>query len=241
MLTVRRAAIAAMLVLGAGGRADAQLPSVQQVYDKYATAVGGRDAWAQVTDRAEKGTANITFANLTGSYDRYNSAPSKMRMIIDLGVGKVEQGSDGVVVWSAQPDGSVTRMATTDELHAVEANANLMGAAFLDPTRFAKVAVVAMEDFDGVSCYKVAITTKAGRERTDYFEVATGLRRAQVVQTPAGEQKTVFRDYKAFENKMVTTTQVLTNAQGDIILTVASVTFTKNDPKLFELPAGIAK
>ena len=216
-----------------------QLPSVQQVYDQYATAVGGRAAWATVTDRAEKGTALIAFAGLTGTYARYYAAPAKMRLIIDLGMGKVEQGSDGTSVWSAQPDGSVSKMTEPDATYAIESNAT--GAAFLDPARFAKAAVTAKEPFDGVECYKVVITTKAGRERVDYFEVATGLRRGQLVQTPAGEQKTVWRDYKAFENKMLATKQVLTNAQGDIIITVTSVTFTPNDAALFALPAGLAK
>ncbi|MBL0173081.1 MAG: hypothetical protein IPP90_20805 [Gemmatimonadaceae bacterium] len=239
MQGVRRAAMVAVMVVAASVRAEAQLPSVQQVYDKYATAVGGRAAWEKVTHRAEKGSADITFANLSGTYERYNSIPNKMRMIIDLGVGKVEQGSDGDVVWNAQPDGSVAKMSPSDAAYANEAN--VVGAAFLDPSRFAKASVVGQEDFDGVPCYKVAITTKAGRERVDFFEVATGLRRGQVVPAPGGEQKSVFKDYKAFEGKMVVTKQVLTNAQGDIVINVASVTFTPNDPKLFELPAGIAK
>lgn len=239
MQTVRRATVTAVLVFTATARAHAQLPSVLQVFDKYASAVGGRDAWAKVTDRAEKGTADIAFAGISGSYDRYNSAPNKMRMIIDLGMGKVEQGSDGTVVWTVQPDGSISRMPPPDDVYAIEANE--VGAAFLDPSRFAKATVVAQEEFDGVSCYKVTITTKKGRERVDYFEVATGLRRGQVVHGPAGAQKSVFKDYKVFDGKMVVTKQILTNAQGDIIITVASATFTTNDPKLFEPPAGIAK
>lgn len=238
----RAAAIAAAiatLALTASVQVEAQLPSVQQVYDKYATAVGGRDAWAKVSHRAEKGTADITFAGISGSYERYSSAPSRMRMIIDLGMGKVEQGSDGDVAWNAQPDGSVARMSPVDAAYANEAN--VVGAAFLDPTRFAKAAVVSRELFDGVECFKVVITTKAGRERVDYLEVVSGLRRGQIVQTPAGEQKSVFKDYKVFEGKLFATKQVLTNPQGDIVITVASVTFTPNDPKLFELPAGIPR
>lgn len=241
MQAFQRAAVAALMTISMAGHAQAQaaLPSVQQVYDKFATAVGGRDAWAKVADRAEKGTANITFANLLGSYERYYSSPNKMRMIIDLGIGKVEQGTDGVVVWGVQPDGSTSKMAEPDAAYAIEASTT--GAAFLDPARFASAAVTAQEVFDGVPCYKVNVTTKAGRQRVDYFEVATGLRRGQVVATPAGEQKTVFSDYKAFEGKMVPTKQVLTNPQGDIVIVISSVSFTSNDAKLFVPPAGIAK
>ena len=134
--------------------------------------------------------------------------PPPGRLTIDLGVGKVEQGTDGSVVWSGQPDGSKTKMAEPDATYLLEANTT--GAAFLDPSRFSKATVETQEDFDGVSCYKVPITTKAGRERIDFFEVATGLRRGQVVMTLAGLQRTVWRDYKTFERKLVPTTQILT-------------------------------
>ncbi|QJR36766.1 hypothetical protein [Gemmatimonas groenlandica] len=239
MFPVRHVAALAALLLAAHTRADAQLPSVQQVYDNYATAVGGRDAWAKVTHRAEQGTANITFANITGSYNRYNSAPNKVRMIIDLGVGRVEQGSDGTTMWRAQPDGSVSRVGGAEAIDGAEANA--VRAAFLDPSRFTNVAVVAQEVFDGVSCYKVAITTKGGHERYDFFEVATGLRRGQRVKWPDGLLTNIYRDYKAFDGKLMATVQIQGTAQGDVVLTINSVTFTPNDPKLFELPAGIAK
>ena len=239
MLTIRRTVASALLLLSASGIAHAQLPSVTEVYDKYAAAVGGRDAWAKVSDRSEKGTAEITFAGMSATYERYYSAPNKFRMIIDLGMGKVEQGTDGTVVWSAQPDGSVARMPDADAAYVLEGN--VTGNAFLDPTRFAKAAVVAQEEFDGVPCYKVSITTKTGRERTDYFEVATGFRRGQVLMTPAGPQTAKLSEYKAFEGKSVATKVVQSNGQGDIIINIASVVFTPTDPKLFELPAGIAK
>jgi hypothetical protein len=239
MRTLRRAIVAAVLGASLAAPVDAQLPTVQQVYDKFAKAVGGRDAWAKVTDRAEKGTANFEFAGLSGSYERYYSAPNKFRLVIDLGVGKVEQGSNGAVAWTSQPGVGAKRMATEDSAYVLESSAT--GSAFLDPSRFAKVAVIAQESFDGVPCIKVALTTKSGRSRVDYFEVASGLRRGFVLTTADGEQKTVFQEYKAFEGKMVATKFVQSNPQGNAIFTIASVTFTANNASLFDLPPGVAK
>lgn len=237
--TVRRSAVAFALVCSTAGVAQAQLPTVAQVYDKYAAAVGGRDAWAKVSNRGEKGTALITFAGMSATYERYYSAPNKFRMIIDLGMGKVEQGADGSTVWNAQPDGSVAKLPPQEAAYMLEGNTT--GSAFLDPTRYAKVEVAGQEEFDGVACYKVSITSKTGGDRTDYFEVATGLRRGQV-RLIAGELQTIkLREYKAFEGKSVPTSIVQSTAQGDIVITIASVVFTPSDPKLFELPAGIAK
>ncbi len=241
MFSARQAALALAFAVTTSVSAHAQLPTVTQVYDKYATAMGGRDAWAKVSDRAEVGTADITFANIKGSYERYYAAPNKFRLIINLGpdIGKVEQGSDGVVAWAASPGGDAAKLPSADAAYVLEGSAT--GAAFLDPTRYAKSSVVAVEDFDGVSCYKLLVTTKSGRDRVEYFEVATGLRRGQILKIPAGDQKAIFRDYKTFDGKQSPTTIVQNNAQGDIVITVNTVTFTANDPKLFALPAGISK
>jgi hypothetical protein len=191
--------MAALLFNTMAARADAQLPTVQQVFDKFATAVGGREAWAQVQGRSEKGTADITFAGMTGSYERHSGAPNKMRMIIDLGMAKVDQGFDGTVGWAVQPTGQAQRLSAEQEKSLGESVQ--VGAAFLDVSRFAKASVDAKETFDGVECYKLSITSKLGEERTEYFEVATGLRRGAVTKTPMGEQRSMFREYKAFEGR----------------------------------------
>ena len=51
--TMTRAATVAVL-MAVAARLEAQVPTVQQVYDKYAAAVGGRDAWAKVSGRSER-------------------------------------------------------------------------------------------------------------------------------------------------------------------------------------------
>ena len=110
MQRVVHVAVAAVMLGGAMAgsavRAEAQLPTVQQVYDKYATAVGGRDAWAKVTGRTEKGTADFTFAGLSGSYVRYIGAPNLMRMTVNLGVVEIDQGFDGEKGWAQQGQGA---------------------------------------------------------------------------------------------------------------------------------------
>lgn len=231
--------IAASIVTGEMPAQAAPLPSVAQVYDAYAKAIGGRDAWAKVSERADIGTANITFANLTGTYARYNSAPNKFRFTIEMSVGNVDQGSDGTVVWGSQPGSGPAPIAGEDAAYILESA--VTGDSFLDPTHFASATVAARETFDGVDCYKVSIHTKSNRNRADYFEVATGLRRGQVLESANGPQMSVFREYKSFDGKKVATTIVQSNGQGDVLIAVTKVTFTPNDPALFILPPGIGK
>ncbi len=235
----RQVGIAAFVVSAASARAEAQMPSVQQVFDKFATAIGGREAWAKVQGRSDKGTADITFAGISGSYERHSGAPNKMRMIIDLGMAKVDQGFDGTVGWAVQPMGAATRMTPDQEKTLAEAIQ--VGNAFLDVSRFSKSSVDAKEMFDGVECYKLTIVSKGGEERTEFFEVESGLRRGAITKSPVGDQKSTFRDYKEFDGKKVATKVIQSTPQGDVILTTAEVSFALPDPSLFKAPDGIAK
>ena len=239
------AVVASVIATPARGQAPmaqapaAQLPTVQQVFEHFATAVGGREAWAKVQGRSDKGTANITFAGLTGAYERHTGAPNKMRMIIDLGMAKLDQGFDGTVGWAVQPMGAATRMPPDQEKSLAETVQ--VGAEFLDAGRFVRASVDARESFDGVDCYKLSITAKSGEVRTEYFEVATGLRRGVITKSPMGDQKATLHDYKAFEGKLIPTTVTQSTPQGDVVLTTTAVVFTLPDPALFKAPEGISK
>ncbi|HYW33403.1 MAG TPA: hypothetical protein VE869_18015 [Gemmatimonas sp.] len=214
----------------------AAMPTVAGVYDKFATAVGGRDAWAQVVGRTEKGTVNVTFAGLTGSYTRYNGAPNRIRMIIDLDVTKIDQGFDGKVGWTAQGDGPATRMPADVEANTAETART--GNSFLDATRFKEAKVAGVEEFDGVQCYKLDIVTITGDKRTDYFETATGLRRGTVTSAPTGMQTATFREYKAFDGKKVATLVTQKTDQGDVVITITDVVFGEPAAGVFTSPLG---
>lgn len=230
----RTATVAVLMAVAA--RLDAQVPTVQQVYDKYAAAVGGREAWAKVSGRSEKGTTDVTFAGLTGSYERHVALPNRLRMIIDLGVMQIDQGFDGEKGWMNQGQG-LQRMPAEEEKRVGEGENT--GDAFLDPTRYAKASVEGKETFDGVEAWKVAVTTKGGQESVEYFDVATGLRVGTVGRTAMGEQKISYRDYKAFEGKKIATKVVQATGNGDVVITIQIVDFNVPDASLFKAPAGL--
>jgi hypothetical protein len=227
------AAIAAVMMVGGAVRAEAQTPTVEQVYDKFAAAVGGRDAWKGVVGRSDKGTANVTFAGISGSYERHSALPNKLRMIIDLGIVKIDQGFDGEKGWVDQGQG-MQPMPPEQAKEMAEPSAD--GAAFLDPSRFAKAAVVGKETFEGAEAWKIEATTKGGRMVTEFFDVNTGLRIGTVTATPMGPQTAIYKDYKEFEKKLVATTLIQRNGQGDVVLTSQIVTFGQPDAAYFKAP-----
>jgi len=231
--TILNVILAAALFLPAA-TVSAQTPTVKDVYDKFATAVGGREAWAKVVGRTEKGTTDVTFAGLSGFYERHSALPNKIRMIIDLGMLKIDQGFDGEKGWIDQGQG-VQRMPEAEEKRAAEAAAN-DGAAFLDPARFAKAAVEGKEQYDGVDSYKVVTTSKGGTETVEYFDVNTGFRVGSVTKGANGEARVIYRDYKEFEGKKVPTKIVQVQPQGDVVITIQLVTFGAPDPAVFKSP-----
>jgi hypothetical protein len=227
------AAVAAVMMVGGAVRAEAQTPTVQQVYDKYAAAVGGREAWKTVTGRSDRGTAEVAFAGLSGAYERHTALPNKMRMIIDLGVVKIDQGFDGEKGWVDQGQG-MQPMPADQAKDLAEPSAD--GAAFLDPARYAKATVVGKETFEGAEAWKLVVVSKSGREITEFFDVTSGLRVGTVTGTPMGPQTAIYSDYKEFDTKKVATRIVQRTAQGDVILTSQTVMFGAPDAALFKTP-----
>lgn len=215
--------------------ASAQLPTVAQVYDRYAEAVGGRDTWRGVQGRTETGTADITFAGLSGSYTRHSALPNKTRLLIDLGVVTIDNGFDGERGWMVQ-GGPPQRMSPEEEKELAETQKD--GAHFLDPSRYAKAEVVGRETFAGVDAYKVAVTSSTGQQLAEYFDAATGVRLGTVRQVSGTEVRSVFSDYKAFEGRKVPTRIIQNNGQGDVVITINSVTFGVPDEAVFKSPLG---
>lgn len=212
--------------------AQAQLPSVQQVYDRYAEAVGGREAWSSINGRTETGTVDLSYAGVSGPLTRYFAAPNKIFFKMDLGVIVIQQGFDGEKGWIMEGD-AITRLPPAEEQKL--AVADFKGAAFLDPTRYNSAAVLGKEVFDGVECYKVAFSARSGSQGLEYFDTATGLRRGQ----NAEGQSVFLREYGEFDGKKVPTRIVQQTPAGDMVMSILSVSFETPDESNFKAPAGI--
>jgi len=51
-----------------------------------------------------------------------------------------------------------------------------------------------------------------------------------------GPQTAIYKDYKEFEKKLVATTLIQRNGQGDVVLTSQIVTFGQPDAAYFKAP-----
>ncbi len=76
-------------------------PQGATILDKYIEATGGRAAYEKLRTEVRTGSMELVGKGITASMTLYRAAPSKSYMVMEMpGVGKMEEGTDGVVVWS---------------------------------------------------------------------------------------------------------------------------------------------
>jgi hypothetical protein len=165
----------------------AAMPSVDQILDKYITALGGRAAIEKHTSRVSKGTIEIPDANLSGSVEVSEKAPDKTMTSIDLpGLGLVREGASGAVAWEDNPQTGLREKSGNELADA------LRGAAFNPELRmktlYKTLEVAGKESLGARSVYVVVATPEAGSVTRMYFDTETGLmlRQGGTRDTPQG-------------------------------------------------------
>lgn len=100
------------------GRLGAQTPaspSVDQILEKYISAVGGRAAIEKITSVTARGTIQIAGVDLTGTIELFQKAPNKSLSLVNLtGMGQTREGFDGAIGWSEDPQNGLRVKTETD-------------------------------------------------------------------------------------------------------------------------------
>jgi len=234
-IAIRRSILTAALVLPTV--LLAQKPTAQSIFDKHAAAVGGVAAFRAATARTEIGTADITFAGISASYDRKTSG-GKMIMTLDIaGFGQITNGYDGSVGWSVNPEQGASKMDATASADAASSTSSTAG--LWEAGSYTSAEVLDAATFEGATCWPVKIVSRSGRERTVYYDQTTGLKVGEVIKADGGEQKILFADYKPFGALKVPTKVTQGTPQGDVILNITALKFDPIDAAAFALPDAV--
>lgn len=224
-----------LLVAAISGATFAQdLPTAQQVFEKYIDARGGKAAIEEIKDLTISMTSN-TQMGVSETEIKY-LAPNKMAMSVF---------ANGMEVMSSKYDGTTFKRVagfmgrgepipnkTGDEAKR-EA---FMGHPFTElyySEIGAEASVEAIEKINDKDAYKVVV--KAGeRTFTDFYDVASGLKVKTMAKnkTPMGEfESTIFyEDYKAYKGSTVlfaAKRRQLGGRMGEIVSEIGSVKFNK--------------
>ena len=165
----------------------AALPTADQVLDHYVQAIGGRAAWLKLNSRVSKGTIEIpAMNNLSGTVEIHEKAPNSMLAVINLGGAAFEQGFDGKIAWSDNPQSGL-RELSGGELDDARHEANFYHALELRKL-YTKMTVTGIERVNEHDTYAVEATRAEGAPDKMYFDMQTGLLVRSVNQryTPDG-------------------------------------------------------
>ena len=200
-------------------RADS-LPSVDAVLDKYVTALGGREAIEKLTTRVRKGAVEITGVAATGTMERYQKAPNKLKAAQQIpGYGTIQTVFDGNIAWYGRPE------IPLQQPHGAWLADIRRQADFYWPLHlkqiFPTLKLKGKTLVGQRSAYLVEATPEVGSTEILYFDVETGLLTRQDIKTVEGTQTvtTLFEDYRDVDGIML----VFTIRQGPMAIRYTEV------------------
>lgn len=157
-----------LLVFGAGLRA--QTPAVQAIVDGYLEAIGGVEAWKELTSVQANGKAamqgmEFPFVMTTAEGDR-------MHQEVDIMGSKMVQAYDGETAWMLFPMQGITEPTPMPEDQAASMKEQTFLSEFIDSeARGYKIEAVEGKELEGTPTYGLRVTNeKAGTDHTYYFD-----------------------------------------------------------------------
>src|SRR2546423_9328245 len=189
---------------GQGGAPPAQaspsptpaLPSADDIFNKYLTAIGGQSAIDKLKTRAAKGT--IVQANGNSfPFELYQSGPDKFYLLVTTPQGPFERGFNGQVGWEKNARG--VREITGSELAGYK-TANALFSFINLKQQYATTPRVRRDKLNDHDVYILDGMTTDGRRMRLYFDATTGLllRRSTILSTMIGliPDQVDFEDYR---------------------------------------------
>ena len=160
------------------------LPSADEIFSKYAAAVGGQTTIDKLKSRTAKGT--VTQANGNSfQFELTQAAPDKFYLLVTTQQGTVERGFNGQVGWEKTARG--VREITGAELINFKAANGLFTLLNLKE-QYSKPPRVRKDKLGDHDVYIVDGTTTENRRMRLYFDASSGLllRRTTAMSTIVG-------------------------------------------------------
>lgn len=242
-LAARRAGAALCLALVLPLTAAAQqLPPARQVIDRYVEAVGGREAIARHRFRSMETEMSMPAMGMTMPMKMVMAAPNRIVTTAEMpGAGTLRSGYDGSVGWQVNPMTGPSLMSGA-ELEQVVQTADFFGPLNYDKL-YRSMETTERTELNGRPCYRVRLTTAAGRESWQCFDTETGLMVAtggkQESQMGTMEVTSLLSDYREFDGIKMATRSTTKMMGQDMTMTVKSVSHAPVDASAFALPAEI--
>lgn len=230
------------IVLASQQPAPTPLPSGRELVQRHVAAIGGEPAFKSIKSMRLRGSFEISGQAITAEFEELAVRPDKLLMRADIaGVGHTEQGYDGSVGWTIDPQ-TGPRLLKDREKDEAKADADFDGPLHL-PEHISVLTTVGRVEFDGRPAYRVKVVLSSGVEQDEYFDAQSGLEigwdAKRATQLGIVPTTAILRDYKKFGPIMQPTTLVQKAMFIEQVLHVTSVEYDVVPVSVFEPPPQI--
>jgi hypothetical protein len=175
--------------------------TADEIVDKYMTAMGGKEKMLALTSVKMEGSLNVQGMDIGITNTTKHGVGSR----IDISVPGMGEGYRIVNMnkgWSFMPfqGQSAPEEMSAEELKSGQGQLDVQGPLVNYKEKGNKVELLPNEKVDGEDCYKLKVTTPAGKVTTMFLSTKTMYRvkAVTVSQTPDGEKEveTTYSDFK---------------------------------------------
>ena len=177
---------------------SADVPTVDQILNRYVKAIGGRAAWEKLHSRTSLGTIVLTSMNMQGTVMIHEKAPNKVLLVVILAGQPFRQGYDGTVGWMDDPQNG-TREKAGAQLAEAARDADFYHPLHMQDA-YAKLTVTGMEKVGERNAWVLQADLPEGGSDKLFFDTESGLIVRAVTQqhtdqgvVPVAED---FKDYR---------------------------------------------
>jgi hypothetical protein len=231
----------------ADARADDRvnrMPSAEKIIEKHIEATGGRKAMEKYDSLKLTGTFSMPAMGVTAPLTTYQKAPNLgYTMINSDAFGTIESGSDGTVQWEKTMM-TGAKIKEGDEA-AVAERQGTFNLLLRWQDFYVEAETVAVEEVNGVSCFKVVMTPKVGNPETSWFDTKTYLlvKQSMTMESDMGviSMDAYPSDYREVGGLLVpfVAKQILMGMQ-ELVITTEEITWNPEIPEgTFDLPEDI--
>jgi hypothetical protein len=218
-------------------RAGKALPNAEEIIERHIFESGGSEFYEMLRTQRITGTLTFVARNLEGRMETWAAGGGKYYQSTDIpGMGKQEEGSDGVISWDRSP-AIGPRVKPSKEAKALGVTLDAAGMiewrVLIDQVR-----TEAEERIDDRDCYRVKLVPRDGSpDMIRWYDRSTGLlyRSALAIKTDMGSLPMVmtFEEYRSVAEKNVS--EVKWPSRIRITASGQDTVFAADEVKLNEL------
>ena len=222
---------------------ETNLPSGKEIFESSIISTGGSESFAKLDNRRLIANMLIGEAKTRGVVTTYSARPNKSYSRIEIeGLGIIEQGTLGDVIWIKQP-GQKTQIidGVGKDMELFMANFDLSDF----DTYYESAETKGIEKISGLNCYKVVFKPKGALPAiTTYYTVAHGLPLKTEYEKPHPDGSVKIASYSSqFEiiDDVILPRKTLEYALGEkTVFTVIEIAHHVELPEgCFDLPADV--